>query len=34
MAPKINLELYKNDILTWLEDSVLYNKILSKISDI
>ena len=34
MAPKINLKPYKNDILTWLEDSVPYNEILSKISDI
>ena len=34
MPPKINLEPYKNEILTWLKDDVPYNEILSKISDI
>ena len=34
MPPKINLEPYKDEILTWVEDGLLYNQVLSKISDV
>jgi hypothetical protein len=32
MPPKINLEQYKEEILTWLENGVSYDGIISKIS--
>ena len=31
MPPKINLEPYKNKILTWIDDNISYEMILSKI---
>ena len=34
MPPKINLEPYKDEILTWVEDGLLYDQVLSKISDV
>src|SRR5271156_845548 len=34
MPQKINLEPYKDEILTWVEDGLSYNEVLSKISNV